>query len=349
MSVLTGILLVILAGMGTGTMAWPLKTVRTFEFEHVWLVGMLFGLIVVPWAVVFLSIPDPVQMYREIDPALIAKSNAFAICWGIANVLLGVSYVRIGAALSGAILTGIGLCVGVILPFVFKASGVFSETPDLFSTPGLFTLGGVALILFGVLLSAQAGFARDRAKHTETQGGEGFLGGLIIIVIAGVLSAGISFAFIYAQGPIVAAMKSRGAGDIAATCAVWAAGLLGGAVVNIVYPAYLISKKHTWSRLFRSQFDLFISLLFGLQFIAAVVLLGQGMVQLGALGASVGFGIMQSIQILGNQAVGFMSGEWKGVHGNPRTLMILSIVVLVVAIVVMAFGNLLSAQLVNPR
>lgn len=349
MSVLTGIALVILAGIGTGTMAWPLKTVRTFEFEHVWLVGMLFGLIIVPWAVVLLAIPNPLRMYGEIDPALIAKSNAFAMCWGIANVLLGVSYVRIGAALSGAILTGIGLCVGVILPFVFKASGVFAETPDLFSAPGLITLCGVALILFGVVLSARAGFARDRVRQTEQRGGDGFLGGLIIITIAGVLSAGISFAFIYAQGPIVGAMKSRGAGDIAATCAVWAAGLLGGAVVNIAYPAYLISRKNSWNRLFANPFDLFISLLFGLQFIAAVVLLGQGMVQLGALGASVGFGIMQSIQILGNQAVGFMSGEWKGVNGNPRALMVLSIVVLVVAILVMAFGNLLSARLVELR
>jgi L-rhamnose-H+ transport protein len=343
MEIIAGIVLVVLAGCGTGTMAWPLKAVRKYEFEHVWLVGMSFGLIVVPWSVVILSVPDPVRVYREISPALIVKSNIFAICWGIANVLLGVCYVRIGAALSGAILTGLGLSVGVILPFFFKGTGIFAEAPGLLSAPGIATLCGVILILIGVVISAKAGFARDRTKQPDQKTGGGFLGGLILISIAGVLSAGISFSFIYAQAPIVAAMKSQGANDIPANCAVWAAGLFGGAIVNIVYPAYMMTKKKSWNRLFESTYDFCVSLLFGLQFIAAVVLLGQGMVLLGALGASVGFAIMQSIQILGNQAVGFVSGEWKGVHGSPRTLMIISVIVLVIAIVVLALGNFLAA------
>ena len=56
------------------------------------------------------------------------KANLFAVCWGIANVLLGISYVRIGATLSGAILTGLGLCVGMLLPFVLKGTGVTKQS-----------------------------------------------------------------------------------------------------------------------------------------------------------------------------------------------------------------------------
>jgi L-rhamnose-H+ transport protein len=324
-------------------MAWPLKTVRKYEFEHVWLVGMLFGLVVIPWTVVFLSVPDPLSAYRQISPAILGKANLFAVCWGIANVLLGISYVRIGATLSGAILTGLGLCVGVLLPFVFKGTGVFADAPALLSSQGLVILFGVLLILLGVAFSAKAGFARDEAQQAQNKTSGDFLTGLIIVCVAGVLSAGISFSFIYAQAPIVEAMKSQGASDIAANCAVWAVGLLGGALVNMIYPAYLMTKKKTWSKLLANPLDLCISLVFGLQFIAAVVLLGKGMVLLGALGASVGFGIMQSIQILGNQAVGFVSGEWNGVDGSPRTLMIISVVVLLIAILVLAVGNFLTA------
>lgn len=345
MQILAGIALVVLAGCGTGTMAWPLKTVRKFEFEHVWLIGMFFGLVVIPWAVVLLFIPDPLSAYRQISPSVMAKANVFAVCWGIANVLLGISYVRIGATLSGAILTGLGLCVGVLLPFVFKGTGVFADSPTLFSTQGLVIIVGVLMILAGVALSAKAGFARDAASTSENKTSGGFLSGLMIVCIAGVLSAGISFSFIYAQGPIVEAMKSQGANDIAANCAVWAAGLLGGAIVNMLYPAYLMTKKKSWDRLFTSPLDLLISLMLGVQFIAAVILLGKGMLLLGALGASVGFGIMQSIQILGNQAVGFVSGEWKGVYGSPRVLMILSVLVLLVAILILAVGNFLTAEL----
>jgi hypothetical protein len=53
---------------------------------------------------------------------------------------------------------------------------------------------------------------------------------------------------------------------------------------------------------------------------------------------------MQSIQILGNQAIGFASGEWHGVKGSPRTLMIISVIVLVIAVVVLAVGNFWAAS-----
>ena len=43
--------------------------------------------------------------------------------------------------------------------------------------------------------------------------------------------------------------------------------------------------------------------------------------------------------ILGGQVVGFASGEWKGVSGTPRKQIYAAIVVLIAAVVVLAFGN----------
>ena len=60
---------------------------------------------------------------------------------------------------------------------------------------------------------------------------------------------------------------------------------------------------------------------------------------MGALGASVGWGVYQAMQIMGNQGVGFLSGEWKGVEGKPRRQMYAAIVILLVAAVVVAYGN----------
>ena len=76
-------------------------------------------------------------------------SNLFAIGWGIANVLAGLCAVRIGLALSGAILTGLGVTVVVTVPMVFKGTGLFSESPDLVSPPGLTVVSGVAVMLLG--------------------------------------------------------------------------------------------------------------------------------------------------------------------------------------------------------
>jgi len=59
----------------------------------------------------------------------------------------------------------------------------------------------------------------------------------------------------------------------------------------------------------------------------------------GALGASVGWGIFQALQIMGGQALGFASGEWHGILGSPRYQMYIAIAILILATVIMGYGN----------
>ena len=89
--------------------------------------------------------------------------------------------------------------------------------------------------------------------------------------------------------------------------------------------------------------ELLLALVYGLFFFIPSALLGKGMFLLGALGASVGFGLVQGTLILGGQALGFLSGEWRGVSGKPRNHIFLAIGVLVVSMVILALGNSLAA------
>ena len=65
---------------------------------------------------------------------------------------------------------------------------------------------------------------------------------------------------------------------------VWAVALLGGALVNLGYPAYLMSKNRSWGVLATSWKEVILAVLIGVQFCVAVTLTGKGMVLLGALG-----------------------------------------------------------------
>jgi hypothetical protein len=336
-----GVALVALAGLVIGSGAWPMKLMKRFEFEHWWFVGMLLGLIVIPWTSTLLLCDHALEAYRSVPIWMLVKSNLFALGWGIANVLCGICFVRIGVALTGAITTGLGVSVGVTLPLVMKGSGLFHDAPDITSRAGLTILAGVAIMLIGVGFVTAAGFGRDRAlKKTERHSGK-FALDLALCVIAGVLSCGLGLAFVYCQGPVVAAMKLRGAGDIPANLAVWSGGILAGALLNVIYPAYLMTRKRSWHVLAQSWRELGLSVIIGIGFPIGIVLMGKGMLLLGALGASVGFGIQQAAQMMGNQGLGFVSGEWRGVHGRPRGQMLIAIVILIAAAVVMAYGNTL--------
>jgi hypothetical protein len=380
---------------------------RTFEFEHWWFLSVLIGLLIMPWTITLTMFPHALEAYRDVPGTTLIISNALALIWGVANILCGLCYVRIGMALTQAIVAGLGVCVGVTIPMVIKATGSFRDAPDLTSKTGLIVLSGVGVMLIGVVLASLAGFGRDRELKKLQHPLGNFLGGLIMCVIAGIASAGLWLAFDYSQGPIVSrvcmveadetikltvaghktlngnysiapdgtisltdvgpvqivGLSARAAAEaiavklgysqssdvgahvmletsnILAVFPVWAIGALSGILLNLVYPAYLMTKKRSWGLLATNWKEVGLSAIMGFQILIAIGLPAKGMLLLGSLGASVGFGIQQAMQMTGAQGVGFISGEWRGVHGKPRIQMYLSITALVVASLIMAYAN----------
>jgi hypothetical protein len=313
MHTLLGVMVVAVAGLIMGSGAWPFKLMRKFQFEHWWFIGMMFGLIIMPWALMLRGCPGALEGLRAVPASAIIKANLFACGWGIANVLCGLCFVRIGMALTGAILSGLGVSVGAIVPMVFKGSGLFKGAADLNSPAGLTVLVAVAVMLLGVMLASLAGFGRDRELKKLQATSGGFMGGLIMAAVAGLLSTGIAFSYVYSQDPIaanlsmirpastitvaieeneelsgqrevrtdgtidlpgvgpvsVAGLNARLAseriqeqlaasgimnsstvridtGSIVVTFAVFAVSLLSGAMVNIGYAAYLLTRNKSW-------------------------------------------------------------------------------------------------------
>lgn len=339
-STLLGIVIVVMAGLAVGTSPWPIKRMRRFQYEHWAFVAMLVGFIAAPWLITLLACPDAIGAYKSVGWGVLLKSNLFSLSWGIANVLYMLCLVRIGVSLTNGILTGVGVSLGVTTPMVFKGTGVFQGAPELFSLAGCVILCGVAVMLLGVVLISLAGLGREQTQ-TEHRSSRYFWTGLVMAVLAGVLSAGISFAFIYSQGPILEAMKHRGAADIPANVSVWAAGLFAGVMLNVLYPAYLMTKHKSWNVLLQAPGEIGLAVIFGLTFFTGFALMGKGMLLLGALGASIGFGVQQTTQMLGGQAVGLLAGEWRRVGRKSRFQMYCAIIILVLATVIMSFGNAL--------
>jgi L-rhamnose-H+ transport protein len=341
MQLLSGIVVAGLGGVAAGSLNWPMKLMKRFNFEQCWFAGMVFGLIIVPWTITLLFCPNAIEAYRSVDASIILKSNVFSLAWGIGNVLLGISLTRIGASLSFAVLSGIGIPLGAIVPMVFKGSGMFNAAPDLSSRTGLVILIATGLMLVGVALVAMAGFGRDKMQGKEAGSG-GFLTGLIMCIISGICSVGPSFAFVYSQDPIRNAMLQRGASEWPAAIAVWALGMFLGAMVNVIYPGVLMSRKKSWHVLSESSRELGLSLIVGMNLFLAFSLWFSGMLLLGPMGGSVGFGIYFALQILGAQGLGLVSGEWRGIHGKPAVQMFTAVAILTIAAAIMAYASTLG-------
>jgi hypothetical protein len=255
-------------------------------------------------------------------------------------------FLRIGVSLTYGILCSIGAGVGIVTPMILKASGQFAAAPDVMSTAGLTVLAGLAILLLGVCLASLAGFGREAAlkassdQFPSSPASQGsFAVGLTMAATAGVLSAGWGLAFAYGQGPIIASLTAHGAKQFPASIGVWAFALSGAALVNTLHPALLLTNERSWSLLLRHPRELALALTYGALFFVPSTLLGVGMLKLGSLGASVGFGVVQGTLILGGQFLGFWSEEWRNVAGGPRRLIYAAMLVLMFAVCVLAMAN----------
>jgi len=338
--VVPGFILTVIAGVLAGGCTAPIKLLRRYRFEHWAFAAALTGQVVLPWALLWTLCPGFGGAFRSVPWQTLLLANVFSLAWGVANVLCGLCLMRIGFSLAVGLLTGIGLPIGVLLPIVLRGTGQFAEAPGLATPSGMLLLAGVGIMTVAVVFVAKAGFGRDTASgKVPAADDKNFRGGLIMAAVAGFLQVGLSFAFVYTQGPISAALTTRGASAFTAGIGIWAVTLPGGALVNLGYPAWLLTRNRSWSVFPAAPRELLFSILIGIMFFLFIIGMGTGMRWLGALGASIGFGVLQGAQISTSQVVGFVSGEWHGVTGPPRRQMVWGIALLLVAVVVIAAGR----------
>ena len=337
-----GLILSLLAGLLAGCYPAPIKAMRHFGYPHWALLSSLTGLLILPWSISIFSCPHAWEAYRSVPTPIVLKALLFSCAWGVANVLCGLCLVRIGFSLTLGLLAGVSLPIGVLLPLLIKGSGSFSRAPALLSRPGLLLLTGVLVLVAAVVLMTLAGFGRERALHTQGRStGSRFVVGFIMAVIGGLLLCGLSFAFIYTQATIQQALQTHGAGEMQTSVGIWAIVLLGGSIPNLLWPLWLLNKDRSWGAFREAPLEIAFSALMGLMLFLYFVCLGAGMKRLGPLGASVGFGVYQAMQIATSQAVGIVGGEWHGVGGRPRAQMIVALALILVAIVLFAMANAL--------
>ena len=106
-------------------------------------------------------------------------ANLWAAAWGVANVLCGLCFVRIGVALTGAILTGLGVSLGRdAADDRRKAPGLFQDAAESHLARRADGAGGGGRDAGGRgILAALAGFGRDQVLRKTEQRSGSFLAG----------------------------------------------------------------------------------------------------------------------------------------------------------------------------
>jgi L-rhamnose-H+ transport protein len=313
----------------------PLKHIRTWAWECTWLIFSLVSLILVPCLIAYLVIPDWPVLYTALPPASWLPSFLLGAGWGVAQVLFGISVVRLGMSLAFTLIVGLGTIFGTLIPLVTL------HRSELFSRNSAVLIAGCGIMCIGIVLSGMAGKMREYREHASPAGGRGidasYLAALTIAVVSGVLSSMLNLSLAFG-GPIARAALRNGADAASVSFAVWPVALAGGFIPNVAYTVWLFSRNRSWKRLGSGVHDALLSGLMGLLWIGAVAIYGLSTRYLGSLGDSAGWAIYQIAMVLTANIGGVIAGEWKG--ASRRSLIALSggVVVLILATITTALS-----------
>jgi len=331
-----GIAGVLAGGLLNGSWVLPMKRLRGWQWENTWLAFSILALIVIPWIVALITVPHLGDILSTTTSSTLTKVLVFGFGWGIGNVLFGLGVSRLGIAVGYGIIFGLIAPIGTFLPLVVLSP------EKLWSRQGLALIIGTVLVLVGIVFCAVAGHRREKeAKTLAPMVQKGFFVGLMICVASGILSPMLNFAFVFGA-ELQRQSAAAGASASMSSNGIWALALSAGFVANVAYAIYLLSKNRTWGAFSPARNPLSYWLgtaLMGVILFASFMTYGAGAMALGPLGGIVGWPLFMSMALITSNAVGALTGEWKGASRRAYGYSLVGVAFLIIAVVVISVGG----------
>ena len=174
-------------------------------------------------------LPDFQGFYASMGPHLLLKVALFGAMWGVGNVSYGLTMRHLGMSLGIGVAIGVTLIVGTLVPPLIHGQAAML----LATRSGQLTLAGVLVALIGVAMVSYAGHQKELQLSGEVREFNVKLG-LLLAVLCGIFSSGMSFA-IDAARPMEAAALHLGVNPLYAALPSYVIIMGGGAVVNMSY------------------------------------------------------------------------------------------------------------------
>jgi L-rhamnose-H+ transport protein len=207
----------------------PIEKVRRWSWETTWAVAGFFSWILLPIGVSLFLLPDFHGFYAAMAPHLLLKVALFGAMWGVGNVSYGLTMRHLGMSLGIGVAIGVTLVVGTLIPPLLHGQAAM-----LFTTRGgQLTMAGVVVALVGVATVSYAGHQKELQLSGETREFNVKLG-LLLAVMCGIFSSGMSFA-IDAARPMEASALHLGVNPLYAALPSYVIIMGGGALVNLSY------------------------------------------------------------------------------------------------------------------
>jgi L-rhamnose-H+ transport protein len=344
-----GVLFHWLGGLSSASFYVPYRSVKRWSWEIYWLTGGIFSWLLAPWFFASIQTNDLLGVLGAAPRPVIIWPIVFGMLWGFGGLTYGLTMRYLGLSLGMAVVLGLCTVFGTLIPPVFQ--GDFAA--KLLDTPsGNIILLGLAITMAGIIVVAMAGARKDAALSPEQKAAAvaefDFRKGIAVAVFSGIMSS--CFAFGLAAGePIKALSAAAGTGPLWTGLPILCLVMFGGLVTNALWCAYLIVRNRSagqWAGGGEAMgapllANFLLCAVAGIAWYFQFFFYTMGESQMGRFGFSSWTLHMASIIIFGT-LWGFAFREWKDAAPRVRTMVWSGVALLVLATIIIGYGNLLG-------
>ena len=339
MSIAAGIGWHLIGAASAASFYAPIEKVKRWSWETTWAIAGFFSWILLPISVSLFLLPDFQGFYAAMGPHLLLKVALFGAMWGVGNVSYGLTMRYMGMSLGIGVAIGVTLIVGTLIPPLIHGQAAML----LATRSGQLTLAGVLVALIGVATVSYAGHQKELQLSGEVREFNVKLG-LLLAVLCGIFSSGMSFA-IDAARPLEAAALHLGVNPLYAALPSYVIIMGGGAVVNMSYcfiRLAMLKRLSLRADLAQPRAMLvrngLLAAAGGIMWYLQFFFYAWGAANVPQRLFYVNWMLHMSMYVLCGGLVGLALGEWKGVASRPVRLLWAGILVIIAAANLVGLG-----------
>ncbi|MCC3748263.1 L-rhamnose/proton symporter RhaT [Rouxiella badensis] len=317
----------------------PFKKVRHWSWETMWSVGGVMSWLILPWVVSAILLPNFWSYYGSFSFSTLLPVFLFGAMWGVGNINYGLTMRYLGMSMGIGIAIGVTLVVGTLMTPLLQGRFV-----ELFSSEGgRLTLLGVLVAVVGVAIVSRAGLLKERAMGVTAQEFN-LKKGLLLAVMCGIFSAGMSFAMDAAK-PMHEAAAALGINPLYVALPSYVVIMGGGTIVNLAYCFIRLATKKELS--VKADFsvakpllvaNVLFALLGGTMWYLQFFFYAWGHAQIPAQYDFISWMLHMSFYVLCGGLVGLIMKEWKNVGQRPVGVLSIGCLVIVMAANIVGLG-----------
>ena len=340
MTSLFGVFIIAIGSACAASFYVPIKRVKSWSWETYWIVQGAASWILAPWVFALFTVPSLGSVLSRAPINAMLNTIFFGALWGVGGLTFGLSMRFLGIAMGQSVALGFCAVIGTLGAPLLAGSSLFA------SHEGIMTLIGVSACIVGIAIVGYAGALRSKNMPEEERRKAiaefALKKGILIAVLAGVMSGCFSLGLTGIAGVIDAGNSIREAARAAGTDPLFASNpvyifvMFGGFLTNFAYCIYLNAHNRTFGDYTAIPFsilrwNLLFCLVGGTLWYLQFFFFGMGQSKLPPAMLAFGWSILMALNILFSNLWGIMLKEWKDVGSKTLTVLTIGLIVLILS------------------